>query len=89
MNVFVSKRPNIQTLKKMNEERIVTSIFFILWVLSGYVFRKSGSDMSLRPMIYYFMIMFFSNLVVLNIYKNKYKKIFKKAKSDVKKLSNN
>ena len=85
MNVFVSKRPNIQTLKKMNEERIVTSIFFILWVLSGYVFRKSGSDMSLRPMIYYFMIMFFSNLVVLNIYKNKYKKIFKKAKSDVKK----
>lgn len=88
MNIFVSKRPNIQILKKMNEEKIVTSAYFVLWMLAAYAFRKSGDDVFFRSFIYYFMIMFFSNLIVLNIYKSKYKKIFEKAKLDVKNLNN-
>ena len=75
MNIFISKRKNIQIMKRYREHQIFTSIYGILWFFSTIAFRASNYDPLNGLIVQYFLITFISNIILFFIYKNKYKKI--------------
>lgn len=85
MNKLISKRYNIQVMKRYREHQLCLIFYGFFWLGSACVFNSSQDTLD-AIFVQYFLLCFLSNLILMFIYKKKYKNIITNTKNQLKNI---
>lgn len=85
MNKLISKRYNVQVMKRYREHQLCLMFYGFFWLSSSCVFNSSQDTLD-AIFVQYFLLCFLSNLILMFIYKKKYKNIINNTKNQLKNI---
>jgi hypothetical protein len=85
MNKLISKKYNIQVMKRYREHQLCLIFYGFFWLGSACVFNSSQDTLD-AIFVQYFLFCFLSNLILMFIYKKKYINIITNTKNQLKNI---